>query len=285
MDADSAVTLADGTRLAYVAAGSPDGDPVLYFHGTPSSRLEATVSLEDAGRRGLRIIAPDRPGCGGSTFVRYGVRDCPGLVSGLLDALEVDRVAVVGVSGGGRYATAFAAQQPERVRRVALVASTASSDLPGVRASWGKEDRMVYGMAVRAPWLLRAYLRKLDRRMRSDPTALLKLFSDLSPLDREVMARPEVPQALQRVVQEAMANGCRGVAHDFALEAGPWGVDPAGVRAPVDVWHGLEDTVVRPVQGRILAEALPTATPHLLPREGHISLRVNRMPEILERLA
>ncbi len=286
MHTDSTITLADGTQLAYAHVGASDGAPVLYCHGTPSSRLEVTVGLEEAAHRlGLRIIAPDRPGCGRSPFVRYRVRDYPRLVAGFLDALGIDRVAIIGVSGGGRYAAACAAEWADRVRRLALVASTASPELPGVRATWTKDDRLVYGLAVRAPWLLRAYLAKLSRELRTDPLALFKLFSDLSPPDRAVMARPGMPEALQRVVREALRPGCRGVTHDFALEAQPWRVDLRSIHVPVDVWHGQEDTLVSPEQGRILADALPTAEAHLVAGQGHLSLRADRSTDVLERPA
>ena len=285
MDPESTIVTADGVRLAYVEVGVPDGHPVLYFHGTPSCRLEATFGLDEAARRsGLRIIAPDRPGCGGSPFVRYRVPDTPRLMSGLLDALEIDRVALVGVSGGGRYAIAFAVHLPQRVHRLALIASTASSDVPGVRASWSRDDRLVYGLARRAPWLLRMYLIKLARDMRRDPTALLKLFNDLSPRDREVMSRPGMSQAFQQIVQEALRHGPRGVTHDYALEARPWGLDLSRVSMPVDVWHGQEDTVVSPAQSRILADAFPAADLHEVAGEGHVSLRMDRSAEVLERL-
>ncbi|MCV2490757.1 alpha/beta hydrolase [Geodermatophilus sp. YIM 151500] len=286
MSVDSAVTLDDGTRLGYTEVGAPDGAPVLFFHGTPGSRLDVTVGLEeDAHRLGLRLVAADRPGCGESPFVGYRVRDCPRLMAGLLDALGIGEVAVVGFSGGGRYAAAIAAELPGRVRRAALVSSTAPSDLPGVRSTWSKEDRMVYGLAVRAPWLLRAYLAKLSRDMRRDPRALLKLFSDLSAPDRAVLDRPGTPEALQRVVGEALRPGTRGVAHDFALEARPWGVDLRGIRVPVDVWHGDDDSIVSPQQGRILAGAIPGARLHPVPGEGHLSMRLDRAADVLEPLA
>jgi hypothetical protein len=39
--------------------------------------------------------------------------------------------------------------------RLALVASTAPFDLPGVRQTWSEQDRRLYTMAAKAPWLLR----------------------------------------------------------------------------------------------------------------------------------
>jgi pimeloyl-ACP methyl ester carboxylesterase len=63
------LTLPDGRRLAYAEYGDPNGHPVFYFHGTPSSRLEPLILGDEAiAQSGLRVIAPDRPGVGQSDF-------------------------------------------------------------------------------------------------------------------------------------------------------------------------------------------------------------------------
>jgi pimeloyl-ACP methyl ester carboxylesterase len=110
------------------------------------------------------------------------------------------------------------------------------------------------------------------------------MFGKLAPPDQAVLARPGMPEAFQRLVVQSMAQGTKGAALDFALEARPWGLHLPAVRAAVDVWHGEADTVVSPEQGRILAGALPSAQLHLLPGEAHLSLRFDHAGEVLERL-
>jgi len=60
---DNNVRLPDGRNLSYAEFGKPDGYPVLYFHGTPSSRLEPLLFAKDEviARLGLRMIAAGRP--------------------------------------------------------------------------------------------------------------------------------------------------------------------------------------------------------------------------------
>src|SRR3990172_1314809 len=104
------VRLPDGRKLAYAEFGPPDGHPVLYFHGAPSSRLEP-LFLGDAElvRLGLRVIAPDRPGMGGSDFQPgRGFSHWPADVVALADALGLGKFGVFGVSGGGGYVSACA---------------------------------------------------------------------------------------------------------------------------------------------------------------------------------
>lgn len=57
----------DGRTLRVYADGDPSGYPVIVHHGTPASGRPFPPHVEDARRRGIRLIAYDRPGCGGST--------------------------------------------------------------------------------------------------------------------------------------------------------------------------------------------------------------------------
>ena len=88
--------LADGRELAWIEYGSPDGVPVVALHGSPGTRWFFAPHAETAARKGVRLIAPDRPGYGHSTYHRgrtyeTWARD----VGRLADHLGVDRFAVL----------------------------------------------------------------------------------------------------------------------------------------------------------------------------------------------
>ena len=279
------VRLPNGTVVGYAETGDPAGHPVLYLHGRTSSRLEIGLSGlgEAAQDLGLRVLAPDRPGMGLSTFRPFSIADYPRLVRILADALELGRFAVIGVSGGGKYACACAWQLADRVTRVALVSSTCSFDLPGARATWSKEDQRVYPVADRAPWLVRLYFAKFGRDIRQDPNALFSRFErTVGPADKEVLADQGFHDALYRSIVEAFRQGGRGPAHDYALEARPWGVPLARINVPIEIWHGEDDQVVSPEQSRILARALPLVTEHYVPGEGHFSLFARHAEEVMQ---
>jgi len=76
------VTLSSGRRLCYATYGAESGTPLLYFHGWPSSRLQAH-SLDALGKElNVTIYAPDRPGLGQSDHIEGRVlRDWPQLVT------------------------------------------------------------------------------------------------------------------------------------------------------------------------------------------------------------
>jgi pimeloyl-ACP methyl ester carboxylesterase len=274
MRADLRVRLADGTDVGYAEAGDLGGYPVLHLHGTPGSRLE--VGLPAARRAaedlGVRLICPDRPGVGVSPFRRFCLRDYPLLVRGFAAALGLERFAVTGVSSGGKYACACAWGLPDLVTRAVLASSTCPFDLPGAKAAWSGDDRLVYTLAGRAPWLLRLIFAKFTHDVRRDPTAVFAMMKGLGPADQDILAREDFRQAFAANVAEAFRQGSRGLAHDYMLEARPWAVPLGQIQVPVEIWHGQDDRLVSPQQSRILAAALPGATTHLVAGQGHLLL-------------
>jgi pimeloyl-ACP methyl ester carboxylesterase len=62
----------DGSVIAVEVAGEQRGAPVLLCHGLADSRLSARLVTQAAGELGLRIMAPDRPGVGGTDPRRLG---------------------------------------------------------------------------------------------------------------------------------------------------------------------------------------------------------------------
>ncbi|KAI0101511.1 Alpha/Beta hydrolase protein [Nemania sp. FL0031] len=119
--------LSDGRTLGFAEYGSPTGKPVFFFHGFPSSRLEAAGILELVHRPDLRIIAPERPGFGLSSFnPRHRITDWPADVRALAGHLGIARFAVLGGSGGAPYALACARALPaDTLSAVGLLAPAA----------------------------------------------------------------------------------------------------------------------------------------------------------------
>ena len=60
--------LTDGRVISYIEYGDPDGIPVFYAHGCPSSCIESQIFHDEAVRTKFRLIATDRPGMGESSF-------------------------------------------------------------------------------------------------------------------------------------------------------------------------------------------------------------------------
>src|SRR5688572_26543304 len=123
------ITLPDGRQLGYGLYGPQGGRPVLYFHGTPSSRLELLlmhhygVDLEALLQvTGLKLLAVDRPGMGLSTYDPHGdFLSFAADVGVLMDKLGIPSCPVMGWSGGGPYVLAAAYRHPQRITHACIV--------------------------------------------------------------------------------------------------------------------------------------------------------------------
>ena len=98
------LALSDNRLLSFAEYGVPAGKPVLFIHGFPGSRLEAAIWADAACALGIRLIAPDRPGTGLSSFQtgRY-ILDWPRDLLALADHLGILQLRMPGTCGGCPY--------------------------------------------------------------------------------------------------------------------------------------------------------------------------------------
>lgn len=119
------VTLADGLQLHYQDVGT--GEAVVFIHGSgpgASGHSNFKQNYPAFAAAGYRVIVPDLPGYGASSKPQtvYSLDFFVSALSGLLDALDIQRCVLVGNSLGGAIAIKLALDQPRRVSRLVLMA-------------------------------------------------------------------------------------------------------------------------------------------------------------------
>jgi len=125
-------------RMQYLQAGT--GDPLIFIHGFPETSFEWRHQLEHFGEH-YACFAPDTRG--------YGETDKPGIrctrsllaqdIVNFMDALGIEKAAVVGHDWGGIIAFKLAIDWPERVTRLALLDTLCTVWIPmGVHGYWFK---------------------------------------------------------------------------------------------------------------------------------------------------
>jgi pimeloyl-ACP methyl ester carboxylesterase len=281
-----ALVLPDGRRLAYAEYGDPHGYPTLYFHGFPGSRLEAVLATASAASAGVRLIAADRPGIGGSDF-QPGRRmlDWPGDVVHLADHLGFTRFAVVGVSGGGPYAVACAYAIPERLDAVVIVSGVAPLEGNALLEGMLWPGQTILRAARRVPSLVKVGLRAAVM-LKWCPRLVLGLLTRVLPApDCDVLARTEIREAIARSLAESLRHGATGHVEELLLLVRPWGFRLEEVAAEVRLWHGGGDRIVPPSHGRRLCEGLSRSRCEFVPGAGHFSLVIDHTVQILSTLA
>jgi len=278
------VTMPDGRELAYEEYGDPGGDPVLSFHGGLSSRLDAAPAHDAALALGVRIISPDRPGMGRSTFqVGRRLLDWPADVAALTDALDIERFAVMGWSCGGPYAAVCGARMSDRVTAVGLLSSAVPLELVGTTKGLTPDDRILLFLVRRAPWLAATLLR-ISIADAPEGRLYREIRRSFSAVDRAALEeRGSIVDAVA-FVKESMRQGTAGCLQDYRVFGDPWEFDLAEVTVPVHIWEGSEDHTGPPEYRDLLLRHLPHAQLSIVPGEGHLSLLQHQAGSILARL-
>ena len=279
----------DGRTLRLHEAGASKGPVVLVQQGTPMTGLLFEAHVRDAEQRGIRLVSYDRPGYGSSTAAPdRAVADAAADVRAIADALEVERLAVWGVSGGGPHALACAALLPDRVAAVASLGSVAPIDADGLDwfAGMGQTNLEEFAAARQGRETLEEYLG--PRRKPVTAEGLLQgLRSLLTDVDAGVLTA-EFGEYLAESMSEAVRQGVDGWRDDDLAFVKPWGFPMEDIRIPVQVWHGEQDHFVPFAHGEWLCARIPDVDARLRPDDGHLTLMQRRIHEVhawlLERL-
>jgi pimeloyl-ACP methyl ester carboxylesterase len=288
MKTDNHITLPDGRRLAYAEFGKPDGYPVLYFHGSPASRLEPMLIGDEAfSRFGLRVIAPDRPGMGGSDFQpRRGFSDWPTDVTVLADALRLDRFSILGNSGGGSYAAVCAAKIPERLLAVVIVSGGWQMNWPEALDNLPPVNRLFMNVSKNAPFLLPIFLKVMAGSPKDKPEQTLAQFKMSMPApDYAVLeAQPSRVDHLVQMTRESMAQGTKGAVWDMRLYVRDWDFRLDEIRMLLTLFHGEQDRNAPIASVRKAMTLLPNAELITYENEAHLSTLCNRLAEFAPAL-
>jgi pimeloyl-ACP methyl ester carboxylesterase len=243
------VELADGRQLNVHDRG--EGPPIVLVHGWASNAADWASVPDLLVARGHRVIAYDRPGYGYSTRERspegnFSLASNARDLVQLLDALGIERAALVGWSFGGGVVQRVAIEHPERVSHVALVGSIGPrSTPPEADGQAGLVDRILHS-PLAVPFL--------DWVSHVPPIAFE--VTERSVVEAFSGAR-NVPTGWTIYTQAMLA--LPGTAHAMAgeLQRNEQNPDPARIVQPTLVLHGSDDANV----DFAVAEAIHRAAP------------------------
>ncbi|MFO0602162.1 MAG: alpha/beta hydrolase [Polyangiales bacterium] len=284
MDDPNTLRLRSGRRVCLARYGAASGAPVVFFQGTPSSRLmRPPDAISEA--LGARLLVVDRPGFGrsdpapGRTLVAWAED-----VAEVLEHFGVAGFHVAAVSGGCPYALATAWRWPDRVLSASVCGGSGPVDLPGALSGAALERRAGYLLARHVPSALRAILRRYpDPRV--DAEAFVRRYTGHNPpADQAVIAEPDFHARYLANFVEAWRQGPDAFAEEVTLGASPWGFDLADIRVPVHFWFGGADNSTPLGMSRGMAARIPGARLTVLPGQGHMFVYGPRWREVLADL-
>jgi pimeloyl-ACP methyl ester carboxylesterase len=268
------VAVGEDRQIGFAEFGDPQGRAVFWLHGTPGARRQIpTEARVYAKQHGIRLIGLDRPGTGSSSPHLYeNIAAFADDLRTIADILGIDKMAVIGLSGGGPYALASAAAMPDRV--------VAAGILGGVAPFLGDEGITsgLMNLGKRAAPLLRLGGDPLRigaslmvRAIRPFANTALFLYAAISPEgDRRLLTRPE----FGAMFLDDLLNGSRkqlaAPFNDVVLFTRDWGFRLDEVKVPVRWWHGDSDHIVPFAHGQHAVALLPDAELIVLPGESHL---------------
>jgi pimeloyl-ACP methyl ester carboxylesterase len=280
--------LKNGGRLAFVEYGDPNGEPVFFFHGWPSSRTMGELADKAARELNVRIISADRPGICDSSFQQNRqLLDWSDDLRQFADHLGIGQFRILAISGGAPYAYVSGLRMPDRVRGIAIVSGAVPfADLSDDRGLFPLYRWMMW-FYRNQPGLLRASFR-LVRPIISWRTSLRLARSFLHTLpkaDAEALrdnAAFEICFESQR--RAWRGSGAEGVMADAEIYGRPWGFRSEDVDVPIRLWHGKQDRAFSFRLAEETAKRLPNCVARYIDDEGHFSLPIRHMHEILADL-
>jgi pimeloyl-ACP methyl ester carboxylesterase len=264
--------LSDGRKLGFAEYGSPDGKPVFYFHGFPSSRLEAQPIDDIAQRCGVRLIALDRPGFGlSSPKPDYRIIDWPKDVAELAKAKKLTKFSVFGLSGGGPFALACAYALPKRALTSVGLFASAPPWAAGVHHV-DKSRRIMRFCAMNCPDLLAGALNMFSRSVRwlvlTGP-AIKRIGKWLDAQDAKDKPETKITKShaerveglVNMLLDEPFRQGASGTVHEAKLlTSKDWGFKLEDVDYDrVQIWHGVKDINANIAMIRYMADRIPNS--------------------------
>ena len=208
-----------------------EGTPVLVLHGFPDAPIGMSPLVDRLVRAGYRAIVPSLPGYAPSEPVaQYQSAAVAGDMIAVLDALELERVPVVGHDWGGCVALDLGANHADRVSRVVSLAIPHPDGFVARRRDLQEQKTAAYA------WIL-AYSSGAAQ-LAADSDWLDQVHEEWSPgllraewsAVKEVLQRPAVGEAVHGWYRD-----------DFGATT-----STGDVLVPTLMLHGSDDGCIRP---------------------------------------
>ncbi|KAF2764030.1 putative valacyclovir hydrolase [Teratosphaeria nubilosa] len=259
------ILLPDGRNLDYSDNSPNNCLPLLWIHSTPGSYIALPALKSACQWKNIRLITMSRAG--------YGITKC----------------VVGGWSGGGPHAIACAARLPGCVAvfSVAAVAPYGVADLDFL-AGQRQDNIDKFNAAFQGETPLQSFVAaQRPDMLKGDAAGIAEaLASLLPPVDREAVLNSDIGVFMADSNQEALRHGADGWVDDDLAFVKPWGFGLGEVKVSVILYQGSEDLMVPFAHGEWLARHLPEKflRKHLLQGEGHVSIFLGKVEEMLGEL-
>ena len=266
------IKLSDGRQLTYDIYGDPEGVPVIFSHGFSDSHVIRHPDDSLTASLGVRWIAADQPGVGGSTQMRgRKMVDWGTDMEQLADQLGLEAFNVAGHSGGAPHALSMAHRMPDRVRKVVLASPVAPFEEKGVASMLVMKDLKTIVKIRYLPFLIRWAMKAVAKKINKNIPSYVESIVEEQPNEAKTILRTPEQQALfEENLYLGYLQNEEGI-YEMTLALWDWGFALHDIRQPVDIFYGNEDGIISPEMPRYLSHQLPSARVHEWDGANHYS--------------
>jgi 3-oxoadipate enol-lactonase len=223
---------------------------VVFIHGTPFNKGIWDLQAE-ALRNNYRVITYDLRGHGGTTggnIEDMSIDDLTDDLIGFLDALELKKVILCGISSGGNIALNAIEKYPERFYALALTSTQCNVDNAEMIT---ERERLLEVLNVKGP-------EKYTEAVMKD------LFAATS-----FTTRKEEVRTVRKMITENRAEAIRGAMKAMASRrescSNLW-----GIQMPVLIMAGKEDVITPVDVAQFMRDNISGSTLHVIDYAGHL---------------
>lgn len=268
------VKLRDGRQLDYLEQGALDGEPVLLFHNIPYGAELPAAAIEAANARGLRVIAPFRPGFGASDPVPERgdelVTRIANDTSELLAHLGIREVVAVSHATGSPYALRFARLYPRMVTRLVGISRS-----PAWREEWldqmPQRQRFMLRLTKHAPQLLPVVAWAMLAVMGSNRANDFVIYNCKDgAADSRATENQETVDLIAKGSVDAVRTSFEGLIGEMEVILRDFTEEARTTPHKFHIVHGSDDRIIDPAQTLAFARDVPGTTVEMVEGAGQL---------------
>jgi len=288
MDTEKTIILSKGRVLGYAEYGDSLCYPVFYFHGGQESRLSSLFMDSTAKKLNIRLICPERPGIGLSTFqTNRKFSDWGEDIVQLADSLDISHYSIFGLSGGAPHVLACVIRDSARIDNASIISGTTPYNYKGsLKGMWFPVKLIHWFASWRNDKQLRKFIQNDFDSLVNKPDKRMKQFQNYLPKpDRRILTdHPNYGWEFINGSVESYRQGIDGVVQEWKLYVADWQMELSKVHFPIVLWYGKNDKMAPYHRGYYYKDTLTNSKLKILSDEGHFSLIRNHLEEILMEL-
>jgi pimeloyl-ACP methyl ester carboxylesterase len=268
------VVLTDNRKLGYEDHGDETDTAIMFFHGTPGSRISGLEDSPLMNTFNVRIITPERPGYGISDpFPNRKISDWAMDIKELAVQLGIRKFHVAGGSGGGAYALACAIKLSEYVISTTLISAAPPPEIPDFSKGMSFGNKISFFFARHMPFVLKLMNSQTASYVQKYPDKFIKkMYPQLCEWDKRVIDSytPKERNVFIQSIQEAYRQGITGAQQDILLISRSWNLQIDQIKSPIFLWHGEADTLVPVAPAQDFTRYLNNCDIEIIAGAGHL---------------